>query len=132
MEPMLRELAKKLDKRLQELSGSGRVVRLDHAFFAFSGDVITRICTDDAPDFLDDPNFASDWFELVHGVILSIPVMVAFPWLVKIITWIPESVVSWILPHSEGPKDFEKVGLPFYSIVTTIPTDSLEVCQEKH
>ncbi|KAH7048410.1 cytochrome P450 family protein [Macrophomina phaseolina] len=108
MEPMLHDLAKKLDKRLSELSGTGRVIRLDHAFFAFSGDVITRICTDDAPDFLDDPNFASNWFELVHGVILSIPMMVAFPWLIKVISWIPESVVSWVLPHSDGPKDFEK------------------------
>lgn len=49
-------------RRLEAFKGTNVVVRLDYAFAAFSGDVIGRICCEDKEDFLDDPDFAPQWY----------------------------------------------------------------------
>jgi hypothetical protein len=66
---MLAEVALHLESRLRDLKGQNRVIRLDHAFSAFSGDIIGRICLDDGKDrFLDDPDFAPHWFVSLYLV----------------------------------------------------------------
>lgn len=58
---MLSELADKLVGHLETLEGTGKIVRLDHAFFAFTADVIGRICGDHNEEHLDKDDFAADW-----------------------------------------------------------------------
>ena len=58
---MLHEIVGKLARRFEAMRGTQSLVRLDHAFFAFSGDVIGRVCCGEREDFLDDPNFAPQW-----------------------------------------------------------------------
>lgn len=60
-EPWIGEVVGKLMDRFEELKGTGKVIRLDHAFVAFSGDVITRLCTDQPRDLVDEQNFSPDW-----------------------------------------------------------------------
>ena len=48
-------------RRFEALKGTGQVIRLDHAFVAFSGDVITSLCTDQPRDLMDEPNFSPEW-----------------------------------------------------------------------
>lgn len=48
-------------KRFEDLKGTAKVVRLDHAFVAFSGDVITRICTHEPRDLVDEESFSPKW-----------------------------------------------------------------------
>lgn len=65
LQPLLVEVSLHLEQRLRALKGQHMVIRLDHAFLAFSGDIISRICLDGAESdfnsFLDDQNFAPDW-----------------------------------------------------------------------
>ena len=61
LEPMLHEVVGKLTRRFEAMKGTQSLVRLDHVFFAFSGDVIGRVCCEEREDFLDDPNFAPQW-----------------------------------------------------------------------
>jgi cytochrome P450 len=62
IEPMLAELVVTLFGRLQECKGTGRVVRLDHAFSALAGDVISGVCVDNPQmSLLRDPNFSPHW-----------------------------------------------------------------------
>jgi hypothetical protein len=61
---MLGAVTLKLEERLKKLAGTGQVVRLDHAFNALSGDIISRICLNTnstSTEFLDDPDFAPGW-----------------------------------------------------------------------
>jgi hypothetical protein len=84
LEPMVAELCEKLIiGRFESFKGTGKVVRLDHAFTAFSGDVISRLCIDDPPNFVDDPEFAPGWFELYHNGIVSLPLFMGLPWLIQ-------------------------------------------------
>jgi cytochrome P450 len=65
LQPMLAEVTLKFEQRLRALAGTGTVVRLDHACAAFSGDIIAKICLDDAAEgnrFLDHPEFAPHWY----------------------------------------------------------------------
>lgn len=66
LQPMIAEVALRLEERLRALKGQSKVIRLDHAFSAFSGDIIGRICLgsgqSEGDSFLDDPDFAPDWY----------------------------------------------------------------------
>lgn len=59
---MLAQVVGKLAARLEALKGTNSVIRLDHAFSAFSGDIIGRICWEDKEEFLDDVEFAPEWY----------------------------------------------------------------------
>lgn len=65
LQPMLAEVAFKLETRFREDEGKQKIIRLDHAFSAFSGDIIGRICLDkdhNEEEFLDHPDYAPDWY----------------------------------------------------------------------
>jgi hypothetical protein len=83
---MLGDVALKLEHRLKKLAGTGIVIRLDHAFSAFSGDIIGRICMGpkhNQNEFLDDPDFAPGWYNAIHTLVRSIPLFTGFPDLVR-------------------------------------------------
>lgn len=61
LQPLLAKIVQKLEKRIRALEGTGTVIRLDHAFSAFSGDIIGGLCWEGQESFLDDPDFAPDW-----------------------------------------------------------------------
>jgi hypothetical protein len=102
LQPVLGDVALKLESRLQELSGTRTVIRLDHALSAFSGDVISRICLGDknTNEFLDDPDFAPYWqvitllslqvrmlidsrYNMIHIIVRSIPLFTGIPVIVR-------------------------------------------------
>lgn len=84
LEPMMQELTEKLVvDRFESFKGTGKVVRLDHAFTAYSGDVISGLCHDDPTTFVDDPEFSPGWFELFHQGIVSLPLFMGLPWLIQ-------------------------------------------------
>ena len=84
LEPVVADLVEELVvKRFGSFKGTGTVVRLDHAFTAFSGDVISRLCVDDPPTFVDDEEFAPWWFDLFHSGIVSLPLFMGLPWLIQ-------------------------------------------------
>lgn len=71
LEPMIAEVVGLLNRRFETLRGAGTVIRLDHAFVAFSGDIISRICCENHTDMVEDPNFAPHWWA-THGGIPSL------------------------------------------------------------
>ncbi|EER24920.1 hypothetical protein D8B26_007494 [Coccidioides posadasii str. Silveira] len=108
LEPMVAELCEKLIiERFEGFKGTGKVVRLDHAFTAFSGDVINRICIDDPPNLVDDPEFAPWWFELFHSGIVSLPLFMGLPWLIHFIRLIPESILAKLDARSQTFNKFK-------------------------
>lgn len=62
LQPMLAELTRHCEARIQQFKKSNQAIRLDHAYTAFSGDVIQKICLgDESIGFLDKPDFAPEW-----------------------------------------------------------------------
>ncbi|KAK4222262.1 cytochrome P450 [Podospora fimiseda] len=104
LQPMLAEVALHLESRIRELKGSNKVIRLDHAFSAFSGDIIGRICLDDGTGsgrFLDDPDFSPEWYDVIHAIVRSIPLFTQFPSIIRVLSLIPESVLLWAYPRGQ-------------------------------
>ncbi|CAJ2504214.1 Uu.00g116080.m01.CDS01 [Anthostomella pinea] len=103
--PVITEVALHLETRLREYSGTNDIIRLDHAFTAYTGDVVGRMCLDtkDHGDrFLSDPEFSPDWFNAMYMIIRSIPIATAFPTLVLIMSYIPERLFLLAYPRGEG------------------------------
>jgi cytochrome P450 len=61
VEPLIRECTEKLLARFASFAGTGRIVRLDHAMLAFSGDVIGNICVESPAALIDDTDFSPQW-----------------------------------------------------------------------
>lgn len=61
MEEMIISEAKFLNDRLEGLRGSKNVIRLDHVFSAFAGDVIGKICCEDPPNMMARDEFGKEW-----------------------------------------------------------------------
>ena len=99
LEPMMAEVVGKFLARLNALKGTNSVIRLDHAFSAFSGDIMGRICWENDAEFLDDPHFAPEWYaysylsplrdlshvryNLLHIIFRSLPLFTGFPSLIQ-------------------------------------------------
>lgn len=62
MEPLIYQTVVKLVKRFKCIEGTGRIIRLDHAMLAFSGDVIGQVCVEDSAQLLDDEEFSPSWW----------------------------------------------------------------------
>lgn len=116
LEPMLAEVGGKFVARLNALKGTNSVIRLDHAFSAFSGDIIGRICWENNTEFLDDPHFAPEWYNSVHIIIRSLPLFTGFPSLIQIVGLIPEKVLLWAFPSGQNFKEFKKIALHHISV----------------
>ncbi|KAI3319149.1 cytochrome P450 family protein [Xylariaceae sp. AK1471] len=102
LEPMVAEVCEKLIiGRFESFKGTGRVVRLDHAFLAFAGDVISRLCMDNPRSLVDDAEFAPDYFNLFQTVIKSLPLFMALPWLIRLVQLIPENILMKLDPRSQ-------------------------------
>lgn len=100
------------------------MLRLDHVFFAMSGDVVGKLCWEDKEEYLDTPNFAPEWYNLVHSIIKSIYFFQFFPWLARyldspetesqadnfsVFHYMPKSVVLWLMPQGKVFDDFDEV-----------------------
>ncbi|KAL8663897.1 MAG: hypothetical protein Q9202_003446 [Teloschistes flavicans] len=108
LEPMVADLCERLViGRFERFKGTGKVVRFDHAFTAFSGDVISRLCVDDPPNLVDDPDFSPGWFDLFHSGIVSLPLFMGLPWLIHLIRLIPESILTRLDPRSQTFNKFK-------------------------
>lgn len=68
LQSLLADTTEKLANRFEEAKGTGSIIRLDHAFFAMSGDVVGKLCWQEKDDYLDDPNFAPEWYYPVRAM----------------------------------------------------------------
>jgi cytochrome P450 len=100
-EPVIQELAQKLEKRFRALEGTHSIVRLDHALVCYTGDMISRVCCEQTTSLLDAEDFSKDWYDSLHTIIKSMPLFEALPWLIRVVRLIPKSVLTWLDPRSQ-------------------------------
>lgn len=105
IEPLLSTLIKRFEGRIR--AHKGQVVHLEHAFFAFSGDVIRSVTCENIDYFMDDDRFSPEWFQTVTSVIQAVPLFMAFPFLVNLVLNIPASIIARVLPVSQQFVKFE-------------------------
>ncbi|KAF7896597.1 hypothetical protein BELL_0503g00060 [Botrytis elliptica] len=93
--PLLIDLVQSLTSQLKEHLERDTIVRLDHALFAFAGEVMCKVCFENQNStFLSQPDFCPQWFTLLHTITRSSPIIVNFPWIFIIVELIPASLVA--------------------------------------
>ncbi|TAQ86122.1 hypothetical protein B7494_g5556 [Chlorociboria aeruginascens] len=134
---MIADVVKKFESRLRNINGTNIVIRLDHAFSAFSENIIGKICWEDADEFLDNPAFAPAWYNLIHTIVRSLPLFTGIPQIVqhtltvlRIVSYIPELILVWAFPSGEMfnkfKRDLIKEGLR-YGVMQRLPRCSPDV-----
>ncbi|KAL4932039.1 cytochrome P450 [Aspergillus undulatus] len=98
IEHFIIEETKLLDDRLQSLAGSGIIVRLDHLFSAFAGDVIGRICAESEPDLIKRGDFGEEWHNLIEGFGRQLLLFMHIPQLISLARIIPTGFLSRLYP----------------------------------
>ena len=83
LEPMVADVAVRFARRLESYRGTRQVIRLDHAYVALSADVVGNICFENTSSMIDAPSFGVEWYNLLHNFIKSLPLVMAFPQLIK-------------------------------------------------
>nr|D1MX85.1 RecName: Full=Fusicoccadiene C-8 hydroxylase; AltName: Full=Brassicicene C biosynthetic gene cluster protein 1; AltName: Full=Cytochrome P450 monooxygenase bsc1 [Alternaria brassicicola]BAI52800.1 fusicoccadiene C-8 hydroxylase [Alternaria brassicicola] len=111
-ESNLASVVSTLVDRLRDYEGTGSVLRLDHAFAALAGDIITTMCIDSTSmTFLDDKDFSRGWYELFHTLIISMPVFMNFPWIIRLVRLIPTSILKRVDPRSQMFRDWSDMSV---------------------
>ncbi|MCJ1386411.1 hypothetical protein MMC17_009537 [Xylographa soralifera] len=123
LQPLLAETTEKLNNRLAAEKGTGKILRLDHLFFAMSGDVVGKLCWQDKEEYLDDLDFAPEWYNLVHSIIKSIYLFQGFPWLASALHRLPKFIVLWLLPQGKVFDDFDELTLKSVAIAKQAKID---------
>ncbi|KAI0420251.1 cytochrome P450 [Xylaria grammica] len=129
LQGMMADVALHLESRLRGFEGQRKVIRLDHALSAFSGDIIGRICLGEVEadgKFLNDPDFSPEWYNVIHSIVRSIPLFTAFPLLVQILSYIPESVLMWAYPQGRVFSVFSNKALSHIRMAMSQPPDKHE------
>ncbi|KAL5402290.1 hypothetical protein PMIN03_010802 [Paraphaeosphaeria minitans] len=99
LEPMVGEVAKRFVRRLDSFRGTDQVIRLDHAYVALAADVVGKICFESNSNMIDEPTFGVEWYNVLHNFIHSLPLVMAFPQLIKILNVIPSEILHWLDPR---------------------------------
>ncbi|KUL83714.1 hypothetical protein ZTR_07489 [Talaromyces verruculosus] len=112
IEPLLHDLVQTLVARLHEYQGTGKPVRLDHAFAALAGDVVSAICIENPQiSFLRDPGFSPHWYNLFHTLICSMPIFMNFTWIIQVVRLIPAWLLKRLDPRSQMFRDWRNMSL---------------------
>ncbi|KAF2113824.1 cytochrome P450 [Lophiotrema nucula] len=109
LEATLVKLADRLMCRLGRLKGSGKLVRLDHAYVAFAGDVMSALCCETTTNLVEDEHFGKDWFDLLHDFIQSIPLAAGFPQIILFANLIPAWMLNWAEPRLKTFNNFKRL-----------------------
>lgn len=107
MEPLLASLLHRFENRLE--AAKGTIIRLDHAFVAFSGDMIRSVTCEDIKYLMDDPQWSFAWFDLFKLVVTSAPLFTSFPWIIKAIRYVPLGALTCIFPRGQAFVDFKNI-----------------------
>ena len=112
--PQIQEHAAKICGRLnKEYLGTGKVLNLCNLFSCYTADVITKYSFDRTFDYLDSPDFVNPFTASFDGFKAFAHYSIQFPWLPKLLSKLPESVIRVLQPAMVPVLNYQRVG-PFY------------------
>lgn len=97
-EPTIRAKLRKLCAKIAEYASTGETLRLDRAWTAFTGDIVTEFCFAKAYDHLDSPGFQETFHEAMIAACKSSTMLMMFPYLWRIINILPDWLVIKLNP----------------------------------
>jgi cytochrome P450 len=107
--PEIQTLADRMCRRLEEdFAHKDRPVCLKDMFTSFVGDVTTQYSFNRDFKYLEDPNFLSPFTREIRSFLDMVHPCTQFPWLARLLYILPDSLVGFIQPATQGLKDFQE------------------------
>lgn len=108
--PEIQQYAEKLrDRLLREYKGTSKIVSLNDAWAAYVTDIVIFYSFGRSYIFLDYPDFIAPFTNSLKELANSIHVALHFPWFLKALQSLPESVVGLINPAMISVFQFQNV-----------------------
>ncbi|KAL4935888.1 hypothetical protein BDV06DRAFT_217086 [Aspergillus oleicola] len=98
IEGMVLDEVKLLNSRLEGFKNSDRTVHMEHVTAAFTGDIVTRICSEKSPEMIRHPEFGKEWHDTILTYQRQVHLFMQFPQLIALTQAIPRSVVLRFSP----------------------------------
>ncbi|RAH68434.1 cytochrome P450 [Aspergillus aculeatinus CBS 121060] len=97
-----------LTDRLEGYRKSGRTIQMEHVMAAFTGDIVTKICSEKSPDMIRHPDFGKEWYVTIHTYQLQVHLFVQFPHLISLTQLIPRGLVMHFSPGAAAFKSLHQ------------------------
>ena len=108
-EPAIKTKLDILCTRLAEYKNTGKVLHLDWAWPAFTGDIITKFAFDRCYHGLESPDFKDTLHQVTLAAVESTNLVFYFPWLVPLMESMPGWIVLKIQPCIHSLFKMQKV-----------------------
>lgn len=89
LEPLITGKIDRLCSRLEEASGTKKVLSLTHAFVALTLDIISRVCFGSSYGCLELEDFAQDWYRQMVSESRTGNLVRHFPWIFQVTALVP-------------------------------------------
>lgn len=96
---VIHESVEKLCARLENFRRQKDPVPMTLAFVALTNDIINEYANGQPSNFLDSPDFAADWHDMMTGLFIASPMVQQSPWIAVIMEALPKKVVTWMNPN---------------------------------
>jgi cytochrome P450 len=93
-QPTIREKLEILCRQIAKYKDTGKPLRLHDAFAALAADVITEYAFGKSYDHLESPDFRENFNEAFHASSQTGPFNIQFPWLIPLMTSLPD---QWVI-----------------------------------
>ncbi|KAL2808262.1 cytochrome P450 [Aspergillus granulosus] len=116
VEPRVVQIIEKFRKKLGAFVNTGKPVNLTHAFGSLTTDVVSCMLFEEPSDYLGDPTFNAEWFNLLKKGVVTIPLLAHMPWLAKVLLapvlrHISEHMTSWRIWDDKARRQIVKAKL---------------------
>ncbi|KAL4947493.1 cytochrome P450 [Aspergillus filifer] len=110
VESRIHNEARLLDAKLHKLKGTGTIVPLDHAFTAFTGDLVGQFTCGENPQLVEGPDFTPQWHKSLYSVLDVVPLFRHIGWLSYLAKFVPVSLLKALYPEVAGFRMFTLMG----------------------
>ncbi|RAH79186.1 putative cytochrome P450 [Aspergillus japonicus CBS 114.51] len=108
---------------------SGRTIQMEHVMAAFTGDIVTKICSEKSPDMIRHPEFGKEWYVTIHTYQLQVHLFVQFPHLIALTQLIPRGLV---MQFSPGAAAFKSLHQYAFDHITEAKRDMVRAEKVQH
>jgi hypothetical protein len=112
IEPMIKAKVAQLSDIFHAHMLSQKPVNLRVVFSSLTLDIISDYCYGEPFGALKDEKVAKEWYHTLEAVMAKAPLFMHFPWLLKIMGLLPDSIAGPVLRHHR---------VSFYSILSSKP-----------
>ena len=112
LEPSVQSVVDKLVLRLGAIQGSGTWVDLYHLFSALTADIVFEYSFARSPKFMDSPDFAPGWHNVMKQTSINSHFNKQFGWLAQITISMPPWAVKALCPQFMPLLVMKKVNSP--------------------